>query len=214
MKLAEHKKTLIISSLLILFPILIGLLLWNQLPEQIATHFNSAGQPDDYSPKLFAVAGLPLFLLFAHWIGISAIFADPRKNNISGKSFGLFVWVIPITSLIMCSATYFNALGISIDFLKLSFLLGGILFILIGNYLPKCAPNYSIGFKLPWTLEDEENWAKTHRLAGYIWLVLGLFMIIGCFMEWYWIFFAVLCVGVIVPTVYSYTLYVIKNKNS
>ena len=212
MKLSEHKRTLIISSIITLFPIIIGLILWPQLPEEIATHFNASGVPDDYSPKIFAVVGLPLLLLFAHWLAVAAVIADPKKNNISPKVFGVIMWIIPILSLVMCSVTYLYGLGMDIKIEIICVLLLGVSFILFGNYLPKCQQNYSIGIKLPWTLEDEENWNKTHRLGGYLWTLLGLSIILGGFLNCSWIILPAIISGCIIPTIYSYTLYISKKN--
>ena len=212
MKLSERKKTLIISSVITLFPIIIGPILWPQLPEEIATHFNSNGVPDDYSPKIFAVVGLPLLLLFAHWLAVAAVIADPKKNNISPKVFGVIIWIIPILSLVMCSVTYLYGLGMDIKIEIICVLLLGVSFILFGNYLPKCQQNYSIGIKLPWTLEDEENWNKTHRLGGYLWTLLGLSIILGGFLNCSWIILPAIISGCIIPTIYSYTLYISKKN--
>ena len=98
MKLGEHKKTLIIASIVTLFPIIIGLLLWDQLPEQLATHFNAAGQPDDYSPKIFAVVGLPVLMLVIQWIMVASTLTDPKKSNISPKMFDALIWLISLVS--------------------------------------------------------------------------------------------------------------------
>ena len=214
MKLGEHKKTLIIASIVTLFPIIIGLLLWNQLPEQLATHFNAAGQPDDYSPKIFAVVGLPVLMLVIQWIMVASTLTDPKKSNISPKMFDALIWLISLVSLILCSSTYFYGMGMKISFENLGLLLSGLAFIIAGNLLPKCPQNYTFGFKLSWALNDEENWNKTHRMGGYLWIALGLAQIVGCFLGLYWIFYVVLAVGVIVPTVYSYSLHVKKSKNS
>ena len=212
MKISEHKNTLILTSLITLFPIIIGLIMWPRLPEQIATHFNANGVPDGYSPKLFAVVGLPIFLFIAHWIVIAATFADPKKSNISQKIFTLILWIIPVTSLVLCSSTYLYALGTEINFKILCMILAGIVFILIGNYLPKCPQNYTIGIKLPWTLEDEDNWNKTHRLGGYLLTFLGLAIILGGFLDYTWIIIPAMIVGCIVPVIYSYTLYISKKN--
>lgn len=214
MKLKEHKTTLIFTSVVTLFPILIGLLLWNQLPEQLATHFNSAGQPDDYSPKFFAVVGLPIILLVIQWLVIAAVSADPKKSNISPKMFSVIAWLIPIISLIMCSSTFLYGLGMSISFENLGLLISGMAFIVAGNFLPKCPKNYTIGLRFPWTLDDEENWNKTHRMGGYLWILLGLTQIMGCFLGLYWILYVVLVIAVIVPILYSYLLYAKKKKHS
>ena len=80
--------------------------------------------------------------------------------------------------------------------------------IVIGNYLPKTRRNYIIGIRLPWTLENDENWSKTHRLAGKIWVLGGLLLFLNAFVQLYvyWVFFLTLFFVVIIPSVYSYQL--------
>jgi uncharacterized membrane protein len=87
---------------------------------------------------------------------------------------------------------------------------GGV-FLGIGNYLPKTHQNYTVGFKLPWTLEDEENWNRTHRLAGQVWVFGGTLTIVNAFLGNMWIFIAAIVLMVLVPTVYSYWLYTQKH---
>lgn len=89
----------------------------------------------------------------------------------------------------------------------------GLLFLVLGNYLPKVRQNYTVGIKLPWTLNDETNWNKTHRLAGKLWVVGGLALFIfGLFgIENGSIIFISLAVILVVPMIYSYRLF--KNDN-
>jgi len=84
----------------------------------------------------------------------------------------------------------------------------GLLFILIGNYLPKTKQSYTMGIKLPWTLASEENWNRTHRLAGFLWVLGGVYFIVMSFIGWSLIAFLIpLAVMVLIPAVYSYLLY-------
>lgn len=88
-------------------------------------------------------------------------------------------------------------------------ILVGVVFIIIGNYLPKCRQSYTVGIKLPWTLDSEENWNRTHRMAGGLWMaggaVLMLLSLLGQISVF--IFLPVVLVMTLVPTVYSYLLY-------
>lgn len=81
----QHKKTLILTSVITLLPIFIGLLLWRQLPASVATHFGVDNQPDGYCSKVFAVFGLPVMMLFFHFICIVATNIDPKRKNISKR---------------------------------------------------------------------------------------------------------------------------------
>ena len=64
----QNKKMILFTSVITLLPIFIGMFLWNQLPDSIATHFGVNNQPDGYSSKAFAVFGLPLILLAVHLV--------------------------------------------------------------------------------------------------------------------------------------------------
>ena len=84
----------------------------------------------------------------------------------------------------------------------------GVLFVLIGNYLPKTKQSYTLGIRLPWTLASEENWNRTHRLGGVLWVLGGLYFIVMSFFPWNLAAFLIpILLMALVPTVYSYLLY-------
>ena len=93
-------------------------------------------------------------------------------------------------------------------------LLVGVMFIVVGNFLPKARQNYTIGIKIPWTLASEENWNKTHRLAGFLWMICGAIMVIltlcGKMASVWMMIVAAVMVGV--PVVYSYLMYRKEEK--
>lgn len=66
--------------------------------------------------------------------------------------------------------------------------LAGVLFVVMGNYLPKAKQSYTLGIKIAWTLNSEENWNRPHRLAGWIWMISGLLMIADAFLKWTWVY--------------------------
>ena len=205
------KKTLILSSLVTLIPLVIGCILWKQLPDVIPTHFGMDGTPDGWSSKAFTVFGLPLLMLFFHLLCIGITTQDPKYENMSGKLFGLIVWLIPVISLLVVVACYGGALGWDVNISKYAVAGTGVLFIIIGNYLPKCKQNYTMGIKIPWTLDNEENWNKTHRLAGFLWVIGGVLITLNAFLGNEWVFLAITLVMTLVPVGYSY-LYFKKNK--
>lgn len=209
-----NKKTLILTSIVILLPILIGILLWNKLPDSMATHFNFDNVADGYKEKWFAVIITPFILLALHLIIAMIIAADPRKKNISKRVYGITIWIIPATSLALAVVIYPYNLGIHFN---ISLFLGiflGITYIIVGNYLPKTRQNYTIGFKLPWTYANEENWNKTNRLSGVINIVIGILIIINAAMGLFNIFYSLLVavlIGSLIPLGYSYFLHVKKG---
>ena len=203
----KYKKQLIISSIVILLPILIGVLLWDQLPDSFTTHWGVDGQPDDWSSKPFAVFGLPLILLAMQWLCVAGTFADPKRNNHSGKILHLVLWIIPVLNAVLSVLTYAAAMGKDVQMEVVMPVFIGLVLAIVGNYLPKCKQNYTIGIKIPWTLNSEENWNKTHRFAGRLWVVCGLVIMLTGFFGGFWIFFGVVLLMVLAPFIYSYVLH-------
>ena len=203
----KNLKVLILTSVIILLPILAGVILWNQLPEQIPSHWNAAGEIDGWSSKPFAVFGLPLILLAMHWLCVAGTFADPKRNNHSGKILHLVLWIIPVLNAVLSVLTYAAAMGKDVQMEVVMPVFIGLMLAIVGNYLPKCKQNYTIGIKIPWTLNSEENWNKTHRFAGRLWVVCGLVIMLTGFFGGFWIFLGVVLLMVLAPFVYSYMLH-------
>ena len=212
--LKQNKKLIILTAIITLLPILMGVALWEQLPDQIATHFDVNGVADGWSSKPFAVFCLPFFLLVVHLLCTFGTAADPRKQNISGKMLRLVLWVCPVISVITNGSVYLIALGKDIDISLICMLLVGFMFIIVGNYLPKCRQNYTMGIKLPWTLADEENWNKTHRMAGWLWMATGVVFLLMTFIGriTQWFFLTAIIITVLVPTIYSFLYHLKKQK--
>lgn len=207
------KKLLIITTLLILLPILFGILKWNELPDMIATHWNLEGIPDGYSSKTFAVFGLPSIIAICHILCAFGHKLDPKRENYSDKLFIFILWLCPILSVILSYVTYAHALGHNVDVSKIITMLMGFVFIIVGNYLPKVKQNYTLGIKLPWTLNDETNWYKTHKLAGWVWMLSGIATLICSLFNFYAIILFVMLIAIFVPTIYSYLLYRKQEKS-
>ncbi len=203
---------LIITSLITLIPIVIGLFLWDKLPDTVPVHWDINGNVDGYATKIQAVFVIPLVLIVFHWICFLGTTLDPKKQNINDKMFTLVLWIIPVISLLCNSMVFATALGhkVSVEIIIPVFM--GALFVVIGNYMPKCKQSYTMGIKLPWTLNDEENWNKTHRMAGFLWVIGGVIIMATAFLGVFWLFFVVLILMVIIPTVYSYLLYKKRMK--
>ena len=204
----KNKKTLIITSLICLLPMLVGAAVYSRLPETVATHFDLNGVPDGWSSRAFAVFGLPGILLAVNLLLPFMLQADPKHRNMSGALVSITIWTIPVLSLLCSGLTLGRALGYDTRIDKVLPVCMGLLFILIGNYLPKTKQSYTMGIKLPWTLASEENWNRTHRLAGFLWVLGGVYFIVMSFIGWSLIAFLIpLAVMVFVPMVYSYLLY-------
>ena len=206
----KNKWQLILSSVIILLPVVAGLLIWNDLPQQIATHWDIYGEPNRWSSRRFAVLEMPLIFLAVHWACILFTVRDPKNKNQNSKVFSMVLWFLPIISLIACGFTYAAALGYGVDNVMIPRNFLGILFVIAGNYLPKCKQNHTIGIKVTWALRNEENSNKTHRFAGRLWVICGLLLLATIFvpMEKYiTVFFPLILFMALAPIVYSYVYY-------
>ena len=213
--LKNYKKTLIVTSLVTLLPMLVGLLLWDRLPGQLAVHFGLDGKADGFGSLGFAVFGLPLIMLATQWLCVvlSDKLAGGREQG--PKAMKLVLWIVPVLANVVCGCIFAIALGRLTDplwFLQL--MLGG-MFLVIGNYMPKYRQNYTMGIRVRWTLDDEENWNATHRFGGRVWAVGGAVILLGALLPEGWglcVLFIAMAVLVAAPILYSYLFYLRQKK--
>lgn len=208
--LKQNKEKVIISTLLTLLPVLIGMFLWNRLPDTMATHWGISGETDGFSSKAFAVFGMPVFLAALHLLCLVVTSLDKKQADQNKKALELIFWIVPVISIGVNSIVYSTALGKEPDIFLLLPVLMGLGFVCIGNYLPKVKQNRTLGIKISWTLGSDENWNKTHRFAGKLWVLGGMAMLLTVFLPENWI--AAVLLGTVlvmagVPVVYSYSIY-------
>ena len=163
----KNKKALILSSLLILLPIPVGFLLREQFP---------AGYVDGLGYILWVPS---LSLLAGQWLCIALTAIDPGNKNRNRKPLTVVLWIMPLMSNLTCGILY--ALLLGVEFSPVSWMTAafGVLFAVIGNYMPKTKMNSTMGIKVPWSYSSEENWNATHRFAGKVWVIGGLLMLFG-----------------------------------
>ena len=201
-----HKRTILLTLFLTLLPIVVGLFLWNQLPEQVATHFSS-NEPDGWSSRAFAVFVLPAICAGCHLLCAVAPALDPKHENITPKVMTIILWIMPLISWFTSGMILSYAMGKQIPVQTAVGLLIGFVFLILGNYLPKTKQNYTVGIKVPWALNNEENWYHTHRFAGFLFTVAGLIIIVAGLLNWVVILIAVAVLAAIAPCIYSYHYY-------
>lgn len=206
----KYKVKIVISSIIVLLPILFGVIMWNELPDIITTHWGADGHADGFSGKVFTVFGLPSILCMLHFVCLWFTLIDKKQKAQNKKALGIIFWIIPVISLFTNGIIYGVAFGKEFKFALFMPVLLGVMFIFIGNYLPKVKQNRTLGIKISWTLNNEENWNKTHRFGGKVWVIGGLIMLFSIFLPLKAMVWFVLCVivaMVIMPTVYSYHIY-------
>jgi uncharacterized membrane protein len=201
-------RTLVITTLVCLLPLLFSAVVYADLPDQVAIHFNAAGDPDNYAPKAFAAFGLPLLLTLLNVVMQIGLKADPKRDP-KERIYHISRWLIAPLNLFLSPLTLLIAMGKPIAVERVVPMGVSILFLIIGNYLPKCKQNYTIGIKLPWTLASQSNWRKTHRFAGWLWTATSIIFIIGLLLnlDAAPLFFVGIPLLVIAPTVYSFLLF-------
>ena len=205
----KNKKYWLITSAITLLPILLGLLLWNKLPDQLPTHFGVDGAADGWSGKGFAVFGLPLMMLGFHIAICFATRLDKQNRGHNEKVMNLVGLIFPVMSIVNSVIIYTHAMDLELNLSMLLFPMLGLLFIVIGNWMPKIKQNSTLGIKIKWTLYNEENWNKTHRFAGFVWVIGGvIFCLMGFVPEKMLVFLLPIQVILLacVPMVYSWNL--------
>lgn len=211
----NNKIKFIISSIVIVLPILFGVIFWNKLPDVMTTHWGMNGEADGFSSKTFAVFFMPLILLAIHVLCLLLSGFDRSNAGQNKKALSLVFFMCPAISLITNALTYSAALSYNFDPSAFLAVFMGAMFIVIGNYMPKCKQNRTLGIKIPTTLKSEANWNATHRFAGKLWFFGGFAMLLFTFLPKKLLFafvFAGIFIMVIVPIVYS-IIFHIKERD-
>ena len=207
----KHTKlNIILSCIVLISPLIFGMIVWNKLPESMPIHWGVNGEVNGWSSKPFAVFVLPLLILALHGVCIFASGKDFRNKKQNPKVMRLVLWICPLLSVMANSLTYAVALGKEINVLFVVSLTMGALFVLIGNYLPKCQQNRTVGIRIIWTLKNEANWNATHRFAGKVWVIGGLLLMASSLLPYSilpWAMIALLVVFIGLPVLYSYRFY-------
>lgn len=212
------KTTSIMTLTLIAIAIIAGVLLWNQLPEQMASHWNASDEVDGYISKFWGMFLMPLVTLgmFALFITLPNI--DPLKANIASfrSAFNLFIVLITAFLLYIHGLTLAWNLGyqsFKMSTMMLPFL--GILFIFIGYLLRQAKRNFFIGIRTPWTLSSDSVWDKTHQLGSVLFMLSGALAFAGSFFGGtiaFWLLFVPLLGSTLFLVIYSYVLYRNETK--
>ena len=197
-------------------PLIYLLVTWNSLPEKVAMHFDWQGHPDRYGNKnelllmvaILALVSIGLFFLLSNIYRIDPKkYAAENKDRLLRMAFVISIFMAALSCFIIYSSAKEGfELGIRYVFAGV-----GLLLCFIGNYMHTIKPNYFAGIRVPWTLNNEDNWRKTHLLAGRLWFAGGIVIAVVCLLlpdtVSMIVFSIMMMVLVIIPVVYSYRLY-------
>lgn len=211
------KKSNIYNMTLIVAAFLITVLVYNKLPDKIPTHWNIYGEIDSYGSKAFA-ALMPMGFMIIMWVFMRVLpKIDPRKDNYLRfeKSYEVIISSIITVFFVIQIITLAAGLGYKIYVDKIISIVIALMFIVLGNYMPKMKSNFFCGIKTPWTLSSELSWKKTHRLGGKLAVAVGFIILISSlFLRGqilFIVFITLILVATIVPMVASY--FYAKNDN-
>lgn len=203
-------RTNVLCLIFIAITIAVAVYLYPSLPEQIPTHWNFEGEVDDYTPKPWGVMIMPLAAVFVFVIMKLIPVISPK--GFRTDQFTGVVNIFTVTLVGFMSAVALLVLlaagGRNVHINEMIFAGMGVLFIVLGNYLGKVRKNFFIGIRTPWTLASDEVWNRTHRLGGWIFVLIGFFMFLNAFIQFPegWLIGSIVVVA-LVPIVYSFVLY-------
>jgi len=214
----SSRTTIIIVSILILAVTVAGLLLWNRLPDQMASHWNVNDEVDGYMPKVWGVFMLPLIALGMFLLFLLIPSIDPLKANIAKfrEAFNLFIVLIVAFMVYLHALTLLWSLGYTGFGMSQAMLPAmGLLFIFAGYLLRRAKRNFFIGIRTPWTLSSDRVWDRTHQVGAILFTVSGVLALLGSFLGGLTAFVMIM-VPILGSTlflvVYSYVLYQKETK--
>lgn len=200
-------KILILTCFMCLLPITFGIMLYNDLPEIIAIHFDINNNPDGFMSKPFFIFGMPIFMMLIQMF--VCIVSDVNDENPEANKRTMFMYklIIPVITVVMYAVTIMYAMGSALDMRKTTMIILGIMFVIMGIYLPKTVGDSSINFP---RIKNEKIYAKVKRIFGYIFILNGFLAIVSTLFD---VIVSVITVGLVILEAVILTIYsMIQNK--
>ena len=169
------KRIFLITSIVCLLPVLLGISIWNKLPDEMAIHFNIYGEPDNFASKGFVVFGLPIMMVLLQAFCCFINDINASKHGDRKKFETVTKWIIPCLTVILQVITLGYGLGWNLDIRRIVPFIVGVMFLVIGNYLPKF--DYIKNYNL-----ETEKARKINRFIGYETVIMGVLFIISIFL--------------------------------
>jgi uncharacterized membrane protein len=196
----------------LLASVIIGAVLYPELPARMAVHWNTAGRPDAYASRMLGICVEPLVGVTLYILLCVLPLIDPRVD--SHRRFAGSLQTIKVLQAAMCLVLQvcaaLAAMGRDVNIGMVCGLNIAVMFIVLGNVMGRFRPNYVMGIRTPWTLADPAVWRRTHRFAGPVWVLAGMAMLPLSAFSGRFLFASLLActaVAAIVPTVYSYRVF-------
>jgi uncharacterized membrane protein len=204
---AEIVQLVPIAAMLIL-----GALCWSHVPDRIPVHWNIQGEVDGYGGKFTGLVLLPLIMLGMYLLLLVLPVLDPGRANYPSFAGAYNAIRLTLTLFFSCIyvVTVLVALGYRVNMSTVIGLAMGLLFMILGNVMGKIRPNWFVGVRTPWTLTSKLSWTKTHRLAGWLFILMGLMAVAWALVQVQWVLVLMVIVDVgcgLAMVVYSYLVY-------
>ncbi|TXK76895.1 SdpI family protein [Paenibacillus sp. N3.4] len=202
----------IVLLVIVLIPVVIGLAMYKELPDQLASHFDMQGNANRFMSKpLFFTFMIVLNLVIA--ISLKVVpKLDPKRANY--EKFTDVYELLRVVIVLFLSGIFVMVLlhnrGYAVPMSLVMYVSLGGLWIIFGNYMGRIRHNYTLGIRTPWTLANEEVWRKTHRLTGPLWVLCGLVMLVCGFIGNVtvpYVLFVCIGISIAIPVLYSYVIY-------
>lgn len=172
-----NKKRLIITVIVCLLPMLVGAMVYSKIPDQMPIHYNINNQPDQYADKEYALFGIPLFMAGLQIMCACIVGITTKKREKRPKIMNIFEWMVPAMTVGIYLVMIEAQLGSTVYVGQSIGILLGVLFILLGNYLPKMSylDSYKMIHPIP---KDEKTFRRYTRIMGYGFVIFGIIAII------------------------------------
>ena len=206
-------KKLIFTSIVILLPIVVGFALWDKLPDEIPQQYGWNGQVNWTLPKFWGIITLPVFIAIINAIYIISIAVSKQEFN--QRVDTVLTWILPMISVPMYFLMIIKPLVADFDmFIVVGFLIS-LIFVVLGNYIPKVGPNPVVGARAPWINKYPEVWNKTQRVTAFAMVSVGILNMITCFFPFgKYVFVATVIPAVLFSLIYSLVVYRKVKKSS
>lgn len=200
----------IISAVFVLVAVAVGVWLYPQMPAVVATHFDAQGRANGWSPRWLA-ASLPTFvvlgLVILTWV---LPLISPRKFAIKpfARVYEGVMLAVQGAALVTGICAALKGTGYHVPLATIGTLVLGVMFMVMGNYMGKLRKNFFIGIRTPWTLASDAVWERTHRMAGWLFMLAGLvWIVLGLTGAKPWVSIGVVLAAALIPAGYSFVVY-------
>ena len=194
---------------LIIIALIIGIYAYPQMPDKVASHWNTAGEVDGYMNKFWGIFLMPIVMLGVFLLMTFFPYIDPLKKNVKKfrKYYDGFILVLTIFLLYVYLLTIIWNLGYRFMLSNSMMPALAILWYYIGILLENAKRNWFIGIRTPWTLSSDKVWKKTHELGAKMYKASAIIALIGLFIAPFWMAVVPPVISAIILIIYSYVIY-------